>query len=427
MKHKINLRFVMILLLLTFLTGIVWAGGEQEVTEEKVVIRYATYMYQGGAGKGAPILDAVKERLPGIELDILDIPPKEYLDKMLVLLAAGDDIDLFLNKGNAMFAAMVNKNYALSLDELVAERNYDLSPFSSSIGPCKIDGKLYGLASTTYSWILYYNKNLFDNVNLAYPTNDWTWMDFEEAAKKLTKGEGLDKTYGAYIHTWASAHGLPGLQTRQGDIVDGSYDMYKRGLDMFYRMEIVDKTAPDWGMNMSIQAHYSGMFYNGNIAMVPMGDWFTSKILRETEPEDLGFEWDVVQMPTWEDGYDATIGSVEPISINKNTEKLEDAWVFLTNYTGKDSAKILAKGSLTKAGYWDDDVATDYASFAGAPAGVIAAMQTNEIIMEQPAHELGGLMNQMITEEFSMIFTGNSTVDEGIAEMEKRRKEIKER
>src|SRR6266545_6336439 len=67
----------------------------------------------------------------------------------------------------------------------------------------KIKGKHYGLPQlTTFGTLLFYNKNLFDEAGLKYPTVDWedkTW-NFDkllEYAQKLTKRAGQsDAQYG---------------------------------------------------------------------------------------------------------------------------------------------------------------------------------------------------------------------------------------
>ena len=46
--------------------------------------------------------------------------------------------------------------------------------------------------------MLYYNKAIFDEAKVAYPTDSWTWDDLLDAAKKLTivESNGRVKRYG---------------------------------------------------------------------------------------------------------------------------------------------------------------------------------------------------------------------------------------
>lgn len=47
-------------------------------------------------------------------------------------------------------------------------------------------GKVVGFPALVDVLSLVYNKTLFDDAGLAYPTNDWTWQDFRAASKALT-------------------------------------------------------------------------------------------------------------------------------------------------------------------------------------------------------------------------------------------------
>ena len=38
-----------------------------------------------------------------------------------------------------------------------------------------------------------YNKEIFDEARVPYPTNDWTWDDFAEIAKLVSSGSGADQ------------------------------------------------------------------------------------------------------------------------------------------------------------------------------------------------------------------------------------------
>lgn len=66
-----------------------------------------------------------------------------------------------------------------------------------------IDHKLAAIPSLTVMPALYYNKTLFDESNLPYPQEGWTWDEFEQAAIKLTKKDKQNRVtqYGCFIPT----------------------------------------------------------------------------------------------------------------------------------------------------------------------------------------------------------------------------------
>ena len=52
------------------------------------------------------------------------------------------------------------------------------------------EDKYYAVPKDVDTIALWYNKTMFDEAEMEYPTADWTWDDMFEAAKKLTKDDG---------------------------------------------------------------------------------------------------------------------------------------------------------------------------------------------------------------------------------------------
>ena len=61
------------------------------------------------------------------------------------------------------------------------------------------------------NYMIFYNKDLFDERGVPYPQDGMTLEEFRALAKEMTYGEGADKVYGAHLHTWRNACGcIPG-------------------------------------------------------------------------------------------------------------------------------------------------------------------------------------------------------------------------
>ena len=48
-------------------------------------------------------------------------------------------------------------------------------------------GKLLGISKDFATLVLYYNKDLFEKWDVPYPKSGWTWDDFLQTAKALTR------------------------------------------------------------------------------------------------------------------------------------------------------------------------------------------------------------------------------------------------
>lgn len=60
--------------------------------------------------------------------------------------------------------------------------------FGSDVKADYINGKPYSIASVITKGTLLLNKDMFDAAGIAIPT-EWTFDEFREVCKKLTKGE----------------------------------------------------------------------------------------------------------------------------------------------------------------------------------------------------------------------------------------------
>lgn len=81
-------------------------------------------------------------------------------------------------------------------------------------------GDYYGFPSDAQAYIMVYNKKMFDAAGVAYPTDDWTWNDMLEAAKKLTIPE--KEQYGFYIDPFLIWKGI-WVKAAGGSVVSADY------------------------------------------------------------------------------------------------------------------------------------------------------------------------------------------------------------
>ena len=80
------------------------------------------------------------------------------------------------------------------LTDLYADEdpNYYANHFSDiSIGNASgSDGKIYGVPKDKDNVVLVYNKEMFDQAGVAYPTAEWTWDDLTDASQKVYDATG---------------------------------------------------------------------------------------------------------------------------------------------------------------------------------------------------------------------------------------------
>lgn len=137
------------------------------------------------------IVPAFKEKHPNINIEFVGVAAAEwdeFLSKVSVILASGQQLDN-LEVSNEGFQLFVSNTIVRPLDELVLD-DPEIADFMADVNPAMIEshmyeGSLYNLAFLWAAAGINYNKRLFDQARLEYPTNDWTVEDFQNAARTI--------------------------------------------------------------------------------------------------------------------------------------------------------------------------------------------------------------------------------------------------
>jgi len=200
------------------------------------------------------------------------------LQKLLTAIAGGKAPDIAYLFGS--WAANIAKSpKTLNLTSLVKQPSFhynDLWPAARTVG--KVNGKVIGVPALIDNLALVYNKKLFRQAHLAFPTAKWTWADMERAAKKLTNRS--KKQFGwAYVNdgsedtVWRFE---AFLWQAGGDILtpDGKRAAFNsragvKALTFLQRLAVRDRAVYlDSGND-----NYANIFNSGRIGMLYTGPW----------------------------------------------------------------------------------------------------------------------------------------------------------
>jgi len=371
-----------------------------------------------------PIVDAYVAKHPNVSFEFINIPANEYGQKLAIMLAGGDSSDLISVKDIPMYASMVAKKQIESLSPYIAKDKVDLSQFSGVTDQITVDGALYALPFRSDIWILYYNKDVFDKAKVPYPTNDMTWDQYAELAKKVSSGTGVDRVYGSHYHTWRSTVELPTVQDGKNSIIATDYSYMKPYYEMVLKMQ-KDKTVMDFSSLKVGNMHYSGLWYNEQIAMMPMGSWFIGTLISKIKDGTADMKWGIAKYPHPKGvAAGTTAGTITSIAINSKAPNKDVAWDFVKFFSGPEGANILAKlGSLPAVR--NTEVVANIKSINGFPqdAASAEALGTVMVRLELPMHDKVAVIEQILNQEHELIMTESKSVDQGLADMSKRVKE----
>lgn len=362
-----------------------------------------------------PLIDAYTADHPDVKIEMVDLGSSDYQNALVTQLTGGADLDVVCVKDIPGYANLVRGGY---LSDLSGE-GVDTSLYGGTIEQITVDGRYYALPFRSDHWVVYYNKALFDAAGVDYPTNDMTFAQYDELARKLTSGSGSEKVYGDHFHTWRSAASLFSILDGQHTILDGNYDFMKDTYE-WVLAEQADGICQDYGMLKSTQTHYSGVFFNNQCAMMNMGSWFIpTQIEKIGTGESLATEWGIVKYPHPE-GVEAgtTLGTITSVAVNAASGKQDAAKDFCKFVAGEQGAEVIAKTGTFPA-IKNDEVLDLLASMDGFPTDDNSkeALRTAQVYLEMPMHEKAADIEVILNEAHDGIMTGAFTIDEGIEKM----------
>ncbi len=389
---------------------------DEEITLNVAMWDYTSLEYH------SKLVEAFEKEYPNVKVNVIEAPADDYSDKVAVMLSGDNDIDVVFIRDTASYTSMISKGQLSAIDDLISEKNIDLSVYGGMVEQYAVDGKIYGLPYRKDIWMLFYNKDIFDAAGIAYPTERMTLDEYRELAKQLTSGEGNDKIYGALNNKWTQSVSNLAMQTGKYDLMSGDYSFLKDYYDVVCAMQNEDKSTMDYSTIVASNIHYSGPFYNGQVAMMPMGSWFINNMIENLNNNTTTVNYDVAPLPCETiDGMDTKgAGAITPVSIGSNSKNKEMAWNFVEFVTGEKGATVLAECGILPA-YNSEQVLETLVSNEGFPEhGKEILLNTTDVTIEFPLGDTWTSISKVIGEEHELIMLNSNSVDDGLNTMTER-------
>lgn len=295
-----------LLVLVLVLAGTVasWSGGAQEPAKaeaagvsaprEKVILEYLTW-YHADEAIRQEIRDGFEAKNPDISVNLVKMGAWDLHDKYLVNLIAG--------AGAGDVVSTVKRRFTKYSS---TGRLYDLTPHVGNLKASypeslwKINlfkGKVYGMALDEAPALLFYRKDLFEQVGY---TGVETWDQFMDAGRKMkasgryiahrqypSVNEGLEDLF-IYLNSRGG-----NLYNEDGKVLDpnqGLKDILTMAHNMHFR-DGITKFAKIYSMEF-----WAG-YKDDSVASWPGATWVTSH-LRNSVPEQAG-KWAIGLWPKW--------------------------------------------------------------------------------------------------------------------------------
>ena len=236
-----------------------------------------------------------------------------------IFFLLSDDFNLYASKG-----ALMDLTDFIEDDENFSTDVYYPATFQYG----KFENISYALPCESNLTFMFVNKTLLSREGIEMPKNNWTWKDFLEICRKVTRdtdGDGIIDQFGWYDYSWQQAAISNGVTFFRGD-----------GGAAYFADSRMEETVKFMIELRNINKGHEVKpkdFDMGRVAFRP----FTFAEYRTYKPypwrikKYTSFEWDCIKMPAGYSGENVSILNTLLVGMSARTENKELAWEFMKN------------------------------------------------------------------------------------------------
>ena len=440
MKQRKWLSLVMASAMVLSLTGCKDAAGTQAGSEEAAAVEDAAPAQEADASGETEKAEVSADTLTiaiwdtnqepgltkivndftqqtGIKAEIQVTPWDQYWTMLEAGATGGTLPDVFWMHSNE-FTKYAEYDMLLDISEKIsASESLDMSKFPQDIvGIYNYDGKQLAVPKDFDTIALWYNKTMFDEAGVSYPDASWTWDDFAEACRKLTKEDGSQYGYalkpsnnqdgwynivydmgGEIINKDRTASGMNAEGTiRALEFVTG---LVKNGYTPAY--EVMTENNPE------------ALFEAGKVAMITQGSWMLAELCNN---DYVKANCDIAVLPKdAQTGRRASIYNGLGWASAANTDKPEEAWALIEYLGSKEAQQKQSDLGIVISAYegTDSNWVNAYPDF-----NLQAYLDMTEDMVIRPYSKHTTVWEEMISEKLVDAWTGAREVAEICAEIE---------
>lgn len=381
-----------------------------------------------------------EKKNPSIKVILEHIPAGGYLDKVLTEIAGGNPPDIIFSEVN-IFVTFFYKDALLNLSPFLSEdTSFNIKDFFPEVvARFTRNGKIFCIPRDTAPFAcIYYNKNLFDKMNLPYPKDDWDLDTFLAVSRKLTYDEdgkhpgdnGFNeksiKCYGFWGWTWQNF-----VYAFGGKLVDDinnptkcllseqpAIDGVQYFVDLSYKHSVSPKPDALSNMGMGIDQ----LFLMERLAMYQSGIWDTPNLRKLIGDR---FKWDVAMFPRGPGNHRGFGTGGSGYAILKTCKYPKEAWNVIKCLSGDSGQEMLADSGLAQPA---NRRIADGASWAGSNKPPLNKKMLNDAmqyVTYEPFHPLWReASDKYLAQEMDLIIHNTKPVKAGLLKITRRINEV---
>lgn len=289
----------------------------------------------------------------GVEVDIQVTPWGDYWTMLEAATQGGDMPDVFWMHSDQITTYAQYDDILLNLsDKIEKSDKIDLNNYPENLVNIYKNeaGDQLAIPKDIDTCAVWYNKTMFDEAGIPYPTSDWTWEDFREIAKKLTNPEknqyGTSIKPGSYQESWYST-----IYAYGGEVI--SEDKTKSGFDnpkTIEAMQLIENIIKDGSMpdyTVVAENNTEELMMAGTVAMTFQGSWMIPDMASN---DFIKENCDIAPLPKGPNGTKSISNGLGWVA-SAQGEHTEEAWQLIEYLGSKEAQQKQAELGVTMAAY----------------------------------------------------------------------------
>lgn len=327
MKKVKLVSFILLMFMIPFITAC--SSGNESADDGKVRIRFATWEVAESVDFQQKMVDEFNKNNDKIEV-VLEAYGSDYDTKISAGMGAKDAPDVMYMWNYPQYVDGLEP-----LDSYIEEmgEEYKDNFYESLWSYNSIDGKIYGIPVGYTSHVVYYNKDLFDEKGIEYPTSGWTWDDFQEIARQIT--DEANDTIGFVFPGKPDPYDFEMFLWSNGTAYVDEHGSLEGNINSPESIEVFETFQNMLKEGIAITSERSGEteMKTGKVGLWINGAWYLSSL------EKAGINFGVVELPRFNDKESVSVLSSSGLSISANSKHKEEAFEFIKYWTGEELNK----------------------------------------------------------------------------------------
>jgi multiple sugar transport system substrate-binding protein len=281
------------------------------------------------------------ETHPDVQVKLENTPWEQYWQKLQAMTVSKSMPDVW-NYVPGFGTYWMTSNQLLPIDDYIKQDpNINIQDFQPTmLNYMTYKGKLYGLPYDYNGYVLFYNKDLFDQARVEYPKENWTFDNMKAAAEKIAANAKSDKgkVFGLALASGFTSWPIDGIYRSFGASLindQGKVEVNNPGgiaMLKYFSDLVKSGVSPKPEAGQSLQNTWT----NGLIGMyIDSGQRIADFMKSATS-----FKWDIERTPAGPKGQVGT-GLGGTFVINKDTKYPKESYEFLAYLTNTENLKTL--------------------------------------------------------------------------------------